>query len=53
MNFNIDLTKLGELPMGNLLIVGIFSLLIVFVWRLPNILSEWRKFKQGGDDETH
>lgn len=45
MNFTIDLSKLGELPMSNLLILGVFALLIVFVWRLPNILSEWRKFK--------
>lgn len=49
MNFNIDLTKLGELPMANLLVICIFSLLVVLVWRLPNILCEWRKFKN--DDE--
>lgn len=51
MNFNIDLSKLGEVPMINLLILGIFSLLIVFVWRLPNILREWQNFKNGDESE--
>ena len=47
MNFNIDLNKLGELPVLNLLIIAIFSLLMVIVWRLPQLISEWRKFKNG------
>lgn len=46
MNFTIDLSKMGELPMANLCVLGVFSLLIVLVWRLPQILSECRKFKQ-------
>lgn len=51
MNFTIDLTKLGGLPMANLIILGIFVLLIVLVWRLPDILGEVRKFKSDEDSK--
>lgn len=51
MNFTIDFVKLGELPMINLIILGIFALLIVLVWRLPDIISEVRKFKSDEYDK--
>lgn len=50
MNFNIDLAKLGELPMLNLIILGVSCVAIVFVWKLPEILEQWRKLKYGDDE---
>ncbi|MBS9781522.1 MAG: hypothetical protein KGV56_03420 [Gammaproteobacteria bacterium] len=47
----ITLVKLlGQIPMENLIIIGVFMLLLVIAWRLPNIINavtEYRKINKG------
>ncbi|STZ14535.1 Uncharacterised protein [Moraxella caviae] len=45
MNFTIDLAKLGEMSVLKILIIGTFFLLGLIIWRLPQILEQWHKFK--------
>lgn len=46
MNFNIDLNKLGELPMTNLIIIGIFAILCIFIYKLPELINAWQTYQE-------
>lgn len=39
MNFTINLEKIGELSMQNLVLIGIFIILCLIVWQMSNILN--------------
>lgn len=49
MNFNIDLSKMGELPMTNLIIIGVFVLIGLFIWKLPELYRIYVEAKKSDD----
>ncbi len=43
----ITLVKLlGQIPMENLIIIGVFTLLLVIAWRLPSIINAVTEYKR-------
>lgn len=48
VNFNIELAKIGELSMQNIILLGFFAMGLVFIWQFSNILNaiiNFLKFK--------
>lgn len=50
VNFNIELAKIGEISMQNIVVVGIFAIVLVLIWQFSNILNaivNFLKFRDG------
>lgn len=48
VNFNIELAKIGELSMQNIILLGSFAIILVLIWQFSNILNaivNFLKFK--------
>ncbi len=41
----ISLNGIEEIPMSNLVLIIIAILVGVIIWKLPDILKQWRKLK--------
>ena len=39
VNFSIELAEIGELPLENFILSGVFTILLVLIWQFSNILN--------------
>ena len=39
VNFNIELAEIGELPLENFILFGVFAILLVLIWQFSNTLN--------------
>lgn len=51
VNFNIELAKIGELSMQNIILLGSFAIILVFIWQFSNILNAIVNFLKFKDDK--
>ncbi len=50
MNFNINLSDIGDLTMIKLLLIWLILLTCIIAWRLPEIIRAWKKTKEEQED---
>lgn len=43
MNFSIDLADIGGIPLINIMIIGVFILIGILCYRLPEIIEVYAK----------
>lgn len=46
MNFNIDLSDIGGIPLINIVIIGVFVLTGILMYRLPEIIKLYLEHKR-------
>lgn len=46
MNFNIDLSDIGGIPLINIVIIGAFVLIGILMYRLPDIVKIYLEHKR-------
>ncbi len=51
VNFNIELAKIGEISMQNIVVIGIFAIILVLIWQFGNILNAVVNFLKFRDDK--